>query len=1363
MSNHLDFSVRLQMLTDSFNQNAREAGDRFAQMTRSIQQRVTEMNADTQRATDLLGQLGSSGAGNLTADIERAALELRRMGSGAQLTQSQIDTAMQQAALHTSRLAQQLRVAKDEAERLGTTSASPDDIDRATAEVNRLETELQQASRASNSLADEMARAMNRASDTADGARNAIYRMTQLRMPNDIRTEVDQLRAAVTDFQQNSGAPASEIERVTRAATEQIDRLERELNGLDEQIDSTTSGTGNLGGNIDKLKGAFGSLQGILAAAGLGIGIAEIIETADAFKTLEARIKLATGEGAAFISGFEGVKQIANDTFSSVEATGELFAKIAASAEALELAQSDVLGITKTINEAIKLSGGSAASAEAAIIQLNQGLASGQVRGEEFNSIMEQAPRLAQAMADGLGVTRGELRGMAADGALTSEVVIKAVQSQGDAIASEFGTLPTTVGDSLQVVKNKIFNFIGEIDSTLNQTSKLAEAISYIGDSLENIDPGAVSALTGAFESTVGVVVELAKGIKLVYDTFNGVINAIAGGSADAAEQVGLITAALHGLNVFMGFVRDGFSAIGVAAGFVVASLYGAMSDLANIAASITFGNVSDSFKRTADELQAKSKETWDSAEQDVLNWESSGAKAITNAAKTSKERFAEIAAESEKTYNKMIADGDATAEAIEGQLVKMVSDRIRANDMTITDDDRVLLSAKGLQAVISDTGKVSIESATKTSKSFSDVGESFAELALKGERSGISIRESLHNAIEGANTKEAVQDIILSLEVMGKQGKISGEDSALGFELAHSKLQVIQEQTDANMVAFTDYAAEVIKKSGGINDANREVISAQLEQEAVTRGLAVQISETGDITVTELDRTTIASKRTKEQIDELAGAVGVGLSKEFLESKKGLDELVDGFDDLEASGYDAGSALVNALDAMSNKASNTAELENLTATWNELYKEGKITGQELADGLEGINRRADLLKEGINGVAEAYGFLGLKTREELAKDAKAYTDSYYIIKADGTATAQQLQEVFEKAAKANIAANDGVIDKVTARMAAERGVTIAIDEQGRVSFEKAGQAVAANERVIKSVNAVASSHSSIGIAANDAGNSMKSSADKAYKAYDKLQGKLEKLKEAQDALAEKRQKELAPPQGNQFGTRSGVENFFKSSGLDEKQAAEQARKLYAKAGKQDGALNFAELQGFKEGQLMTTQDLQNFKSASVFLSEIAQKAKSQSRDSSRTEKEEKDKPESKPSSSGQSSSPSAEERRQAQLLYNDRLEKLLAAQDSGASAQALSDLTKMVEVAADQYKSYGVITQNLEKSSLDWAAQSMGRDVPKAPDQAPPKTVKIEIKQGSKTITADVPAGQENDWTEFARQLGESRSVAGY
>lgn len=1209
MADPLDFSVQLRLLNDNFNQGVNQARDRFGQLTQSIERNLAQLSTDTERAQGLLSGLGNVSSANLTAELRATADQLRQMGAGANLSGAQIDAAMQTAAQHVTRLARELDVARTEAVRLSETNASPAELAEAAQRVNRLEQELVQAQGASTTLSNELAGAMNRAGNSADDARNAIYRMANIRVPETIRGEIDSISRALVDFQNNSGRPAAEIERATRAAEEQIRRLERELNGLDDTQDRVSQGAGGLGGNVNRLQGAFGSLQGILAAAGLGIGAAEIIETADAFKTLEARIKLATGEGAAFISGFDEVKQIANETFSGVENTGELFAKIAASAEVLGLAQQDVLGVTKTINEAIKLSGGSAASAEAAITQLNQAIASGVLRGEEYNSVSEQAPRLLKAIADGLGVTRGELRAMAQDGKISAEVMIGALESQSQVISAEFATLPTTVGNALQVVKNQLFNFVGEIDGTLNQTSKLADAISYVGNNLENLDPSSVSALTGAFQNTLGAVVELGSAIKDVYDGLSGAINALSGGSTDAAEQVGLITAALHGLNIFIGFIKDGFSAIGVAAGFVVASLYGAMSDLANIAASITFGEISESFKKTADELQVKSKETWNKAEQDVLDWESSGSQAIVNAAKTAKDRFAEIAADSEAMYNKMIADGNSTAEAIEGQLVKMVSDRIRANDMIVSDEDRLFLASKGLQATISETGKISIESAKAMQAAYLGVGESFAEVALKGKEAGKSIELSLSEAMNKANTKEAIDDIMLSLQAMENQGLITGQQMEFGANIAKTRYAEVDRQLQQNIERFAEYANAELNKTNGAT-------LAEIQRAAALEGLAVQATETGGILVMQADKSTLASKRTKEEIDKLAGAVGVGLSKEFIKSSEGVDQLVEGFDDLEKAGYDAGGALVGALTQMSDKATNAVEIEAVTARWHELYKEGKITASELAGGLEQVENRANILKDGINGVTEAYGFLGLKTREELAKDAKAYTDSYQLVMKQGELTAQQQEEVFTKMAKANVAANGGVIDSFTRTQAAALGLTVTLDEQGRLVVDKMGQAKTANDKVTTSVGRIKTAYDGIASSAGGAGNAMVKAANDAASAYDKLQAKIKAVKEAQ-AVANADEtlknlriygKEEAPAEGNQFGSKTGVENFLKSAGLTAERALEETRKLYAKAGKDNGALNFGRLQGYQEGGVLTAQQVAAFKNPTVYLLELAEK-----------------------------------------------------------------------------------------------------------------------------------------------------------
>ena len=1202
MAGDLDFSVQLRLLNDQFNQGVDQARDKFTQYAQSVQRNVEQMNTDTERATAMLAGLNNAAPDRLTAEIRATADQLRQMGAGANISGEQVEAAMQASALQVTRLGRQLEVARQEALRLSQTSASPEDVERATANVNRLEQELNQANSASVSLANELSGAMNRASTTADGARNSIYRMANIRVPETIRGEIDQISRSLVDFQQNSGRPAAEIDRVTRQAEEQIRRLEAELRGLDDTQNRTADGANNLSGNVNKLKGAFSGLQGLLAAAGLGVGISEILETSDAFKTLEARVKLATGEGVSFVTGFEGVKRIANETFSSIESTGELFARITAAGETLGLAQGEILSVTQTINEAIKLSGGSAASADAAITQLIQGLQSGVVRGEEFNSIMEQAPRLAKAMADGLGVTRGELRAMAQDGKLTSEVVINAVQSQGDAIASEFGTLPTTVGNALQVVKNQLFDFVGEMDKTVNQSSKVAEAVSAIGNSLESLDPSTTEALNTTFELVMETVEALFVAIRDVYGAFSDVTSIMTG------NEAGLITQTLQQINVAVGILADGLKGISI----ITDSVFGTIS---GIIGSVLIGiaKVNGETSTLGEELIRKQEELHARSEQNLMNFESSSAKAWDSIGKTAKDALSETAVENERVYNEMVAKGSSSAEALESQFIKVAQAKIKANDNIIADDVRLDLAQKDLQATIGDTGDIIIESSKKTQAAYLGVGESFAEVATKAQMTGVSVTESLADMVPKAQTREAVDDIISSLSAMSAQGKISNQELADGINAASNQYKEVEKQIERNIETFAAYASEVIAKNNGVLDS-------ELEHAASLENLAIQMTETGGIIVTELDKSTVALKLSTEQVNELASAVGIGLSKEYSKAKASVGELSDGFDQLKEAGFAAGDAMIKSLTDMTTKAANSTEIEDVIAMWADLGEQGQLTGEDLAAGLELASERLDALTDGVNSVNEAYAVLGLTTRKEAGLQAEAYTQAYGIIVKDGEATAGQLKEAFEKTAKAQIAANGDVVSSQLQAQAAQKGLTIAVDETGRVTFKSMAVADEANTRVRRSVEGISNAYNGIAGSAGNAGNAMVRAANDASSAYDKLQAKIKAVKEAQavaggdEALKNLRiyGTEKAPSEGNQFGSRTAVEGFLKSAGLSAEQAMEEARKLYSKQGTSGGALNVGTLQGFKDGQVMTTSDLNNFKTASAYLLDIAESVRYQ-------------------------------------------------------------------------------------------------------------------------------------------------------
>lgn len=1336
--------------------------------------RLAQTNATPAQLAEAANRVNTLEQGLLGARTEATRLG-QTNGTPAQI---------EQANAKVNTLGTTLNAARLEAERLGRTNASPEQIAEAAANVNRLEQELNEARSASTSLSNELAGAMNRASTSTDNARNALYRMANIRVPETIRAEIDQINRALIDFTNNSGRPAAEIERATRAAQAEIRRLENELRGVDDTIQHTDVSTNKLSGGVGKLRAAFGGLQGLLAAAGLGIGISEIIQTADAFILLEAKIKLATGEGTNFVTGFNGVKKIAAETFSSVENTGELFARITQASEALGLAQKDVLGITKTINQAIQLSGGSAASADAAITQLIQGLQSGVVRGDEFNSIMEQSPRLAQAIADGLGVTRGELRAMAADGKLTSETVINAVRSQGEAIGKEFETLPQTVGNAVQTMKNTLFLFIGDINEVVNQSGKMAQGIDYISEAIKNIDPATMAALNLKFEQTVETVGVLFTTIKNLYTGFSDLIN-IMDLTSKSGEKIGLITRFIQHANVAMGVMIDGVKGFSIIADSVFGTISGIIGSVL-----IGIAKMNGETSTMGEELMRKQGELHKRSEQKMSEYQSSAGKAWAEMNKTAQDRLNDTLKVASDNYDEMVAKGTISAEAMEEQYIKVALAKIAANNMIVSDDDRLALAAKDLQATISEQGEIIIESAKGVQAAYKGVGQSFAEIALKAEETGTSMRESLTDAVPKAQTIGAVDDIISSLSALGSQGKISGADMAYGINLANERYKEIEEN-------FARYAAKSIKDNNGI-------VTSELEKAAALQGLAVQATETGNVLVTQLDRSTTASTRTKDQIDELAGAVGIGLSKEFLKSSEGLDALVDGFDDLKRAGYDAGGALVNSLNEMANKASNTVEIEALIDRWNELYKEGKITGQELAAGLDNVRDKADLLKDGINGVTEAYSFLGLKTREELAKDAKAYTDSYNIVKAEGKATAQQLEEAFEKTAKSNIASNNGVIDAVTARMAAERGVTVAVDEQGRVTFEKAGQAVSANDRVKTSVDRVSTSHRNLASSAGEAGNEMVRAASRAFTAYEKLQEKIKaakeamELKNANETLKNLRVygKEKAPVEGNQFGSRLGVESFLKSLGLTAEAAAEETRKLYAKQGTQDGALNFGKLQGFNDGQIMTAADLNRFKSASVYLSEIAANAK--------RDQERRDKYESKLNKSDDSLSKNNQNNNQSNnnqpnnidsnptknhILTKDNAAQLGFGWDEKTGKHFSNELTKTIGdiyTVAENNRRNGMAESDIQ-AKFDKMMASVNERYPQPPQPVlpqsaldaianlskapsfdaskgggPVKTIKLDLSFNGKEISTEMNAANEGALMALVKALQDSKALSG-
>lgn len=208
------------------------------------------------------------------------------------------------------------------------------------------------------------------------------------------------------------------------------------------------------------------------------------ISSADEWTNLGNRIKLVTNGSAEFEAAQSNIVSIARETRQSLAATGELYQRIATNQKELGLSGQEVADVVKTISQTLVISGTSAQSAQAALIQLGQAFASGVLRGEELNSVLEQAPALAKTLADGLGVPIGRLRELGKEGKLSASEVIAALQGQAQAVDDSFGKIDITIGQALTNAKTNLTVFIGELDQASGASAALASSIVSLSSNL---------------------------------------------------------------------------------------------------------------------------------------------------------------------------------------------------------------------------------------------------------------------------------------------------------------------------------------------------------------------------------------------------------------------------------------------------------------------------------------------------------------------------------------------------------------------------------------------------------------------------------------------------------------------------------------------------------------------------------------------------------------------------------------------------------------------------------------------------------------------------------------------------------------
>lgn len=256
---------------------------------------------------------------------------------------------------------------------------------------------------------------------------------------------------------------------------------------LDQRLRNMEGGFNRTTTAVNGTERSMASLSRVAASLTAYLSVSAVTSYAEAWTVLNNKLvnSIKAGETLAVVN--QRVFDIAQNSRSSLDGIATLYSRLERAMRSVGLSGEELGQITTTISKAMTVSGATAAESEGALVQLSQALASGVLRGQEFNSMSEQAPALMKGLADSLGVSIGKLRAMAAEGKLTTDVLLKAFREMGPTIEREFANTTQTMSQSLQIASNNITKFFGENTTVKTFISIFNDATVSASNNLESL------------------------------------------------------------------------------------------------------------------------------------------------------------------------------------------------------------------------------------------------------------------------------------------------------------------------------------------------------------------------------------------------------------------------------------------------------------------------------------------------------------------------------------------------------------------------------------------------------------------------------------------------------------------------------------------------------------------------------------------------------------------------------------------------------------------------------------------------------------------------------------------------------------
>lgn len=774
---------------------------------------------------------------------------------------------------------------------------------------------------------------------------------------------------------------------------------------LDFRLNLLANTTG-LQQGMNGAKFAVNALVAAMAAVGVGVSVSGLVSAADSYTNLSARINIATKDGGDFASAMAGVHQVALMTNSSLEATGSLFTRLNAVAKDMGMSQQQALDLTKTVTQAIQVGGGSAQASEAAVQQFIQAMQGGVLRGEEFNSIMENGYGLAEALAKGLGVTTGELRKMAENGELSSERVIKAVSSQATAIQATYDQFPTTIGNAMQRISTSWEILIGKMDQANGSSATVAqwlvtladniselqvfiddigEGFVWIGYKLQSIDPSTISTLKSLLsemyetvKSNVSSVADFGETIWSAFTTALDSVSPLFAAFMSGKDDVSGLEVALNILRMAFAAISDVTTGFNIGLKLLLSGIQFLSGGLYALSAQVLdflgFDTLAQQALNASDRMFAQAEKNGTKAVELAEKHKWAVVKTYEDIGKTQEQKNAEAVASSKASLDKLLADQSAEAagkKASEDEKLKAVQEyaeaAISANGGVMDGVMQADLMTKGYIVTMDQAGKVSTSAWDAASSGADKVAISADKARKAGTALGLDLDVALNRVSEKfAAGQRNLNEFSAGLDKLGVKGEQAGNVTYLAWQkwLGSAKNQAEIDAAKAKLIEFEEQGVFSTKQ--------------------VEMGMAALRSQAKELPG-DIDPVTESFKRLGIETRENLKIAAQEAMMDFINVKNSGKATAEG---IEQAHKKAAQAVALSGDAGVIAAFNAADAsQNLKIQIDET---GKASVQSMDEWTEANHR----VRDSAGGISDGYREAGAVAREEAKSASDAWQEA---------------------------------------------------------------------------------------------------------------------------------------------------------------------------------------------------------------------------------------------------------------------------------------------------------------------------------------------------------------------------------